>query len=73
MNEEELEEWRNFSCILEVDLEYPERLHDPHNDYPLAPETVTVNNVEMPTNIFLNRNSHAIYQMVPFSLTLNEP
>ena len=41
MNEVELENWRSFSCILEVDLEYPERLHHLHNDYPLAPERVT--------------------------------
>ena len=24
--------------LLEVDLEYPKKLHDLHNDYPLAPE-----------------------------------
>ena len=28
---------------MEVDLEYPKELHDLHNDYPLAPETVTAN------------------------------
>ena len=26
--------------ILEVDLEYPKKLHDIHNDYPLAPEKI---------------------------------
>ena len=31
--------------ILEVDLEYPRGLHDHHNDYPLAPESVEINGV----------------------------
>ena len=28
--------------ILEVDLEYPKKLHDIHNNYPLAPENVNI-------------------------------
>ena len=42
----ELENWRNYSCILEVDLEYPSSLHDLHNDYPLAPEQMKINKVK---------------------------
>ena len=28
--------------VLEVDLEYPEKLHDIHNDYPLVPEKTNI-------------------------------
>ena len=28
--------------ILEVDLEYPSKLHDSHNDYRLAPEKIEI-------------------------------
>ena len=30
--------------ILDIDLEYPQELHDIHNDYPVAPENVKVSN-----------------------------
>jgi len=40
MNNKELENWRDFSCILEVDLKYSKNLHTLHNDYPLAPENI---------------------------------
>src|SRR5271169_5740138 len=46
MTEDELNNWKTITsqerigCILEVDLEYPKELHDLHNDYPLAPESV---------------------------------
>ena len=33
MDGKELEKWTNYGCILEVDLEYPEKLHDKHNEY----------------------------------------
>ena len=44
MTDNELDDWENMSCILEVDLEYPEPLHNLHNDYPLAPECVKIGN-----------------------------
>ena len=44
--ENELDEWEQYPCILEFDLEYPKELHDLHNDNPLAPERIQMNTVD---------------------------
>ena len=36
-------EEQDEGLLLEVDLDYPQELHDLHNDYPLAPEKLKVN------------------------------
>ena len=59
MTDNELDDWKHLSCFLEIDLEYPEDLHDLHNDYPLAPERIKVRNVEklIPN---LNKNNYVV-------------
>ncbi|VDI35302.1 Hypothetical predicted protein [Mytilus galloprovincialis] len=34
-----------YGAMVKCDLEYPEKLHDAHNDYPLAPQNVEINKV----------------------------
>ena len=37
-----IDEKGEIGYFLEVDLEYPDKLHELHNDYPLAPEKLAV-------------------------------
>ena len=39
-----INEKSEIGYFLEVDLEYPDELHELHNGYPLAPEKITVTN-----------------------------
>ena len=43
-----INEKSEIGYFLEVDLEYPDELHELHNDYPLAPEKLVVTN-DMPS------------------------
>ena len=61
MNKEELEDWKSHPCILEIDLEYPEELHDSHNEYPLAPEKIKVGNVEKLIPNLRNKEKYVIH------------
>ena len=61
MTKEELQDWKNHSCILEVDLEYPKELHNDHNEYPLAPERLTVNKVEKLIPNLNNKTSYVLH------------
>ena len=61
MNVNELKTWENYSCILEVDLEYPKSLHDLHCDYPLAPEKIKVNKVDKLIPNLNNKKKYVIH------------
>ena len=58
MTRKQLDKWFEYPCILEVDLEYPQELHDLHDDYPLAPERLIVDKVE---KLIPNLNSKEKY------------
>ncbi|XP_048588381.1 uncharacterized protein LOC116601844 [Nematostella vectensis] len=45
MTDQELKEWGRHPCVVEVDMAYPRHLHDSHDDYPLAPESIKINKV----------------------------
>ena len=61
MTEKELQDWNNHTCILEVDLEYSEELHDLHNEYPLAPERLEINKVEKLIPNLNNKTSYVLH------------
>ena len=65
METNELENWRKYSCILSVDLEYPKSLHDSHNDYPFAPERIKVDKVK---KLIPNLGDKEKYELHPKNL-----
>ena len=59
--------WKNYPCFLEVDLEYPENLHDLHMEYPLAPEKLKLGNVEKLVPNLHNKEKYVVHhEMMKF-------
>ena len=61
MTDDELDDWKHLSCFLEVDLEYTEDLHDLHNDYPLAPDRVKIENIEKLIPNLNNKTNYVVH------------
>ena len=83
MEQHEFENWKaggangeSIPCFLEVDLEYPQELHDLHNDYPLAPECLILNkvpklvpNLNNKTKYVLHHGSLKLYERLGLKMT----
>ena len=76
MTVDELDDWKHMSCFPEVDLEYPEDLHDLHNDYPLAPERAKIEdvdklipNVNNTTNYVMHYENLKLYERLGLKIT----
>ena len=52
---------KTFECFLDVDLEYPDDLHDLHNDYPLALQEVKIGNVEKLIPNLKNKTNYILH------------
>ncbi len=61
MKEEELGGWKSTPCILEVDLEYPDELHDLHNEYPLAPKKLKIGKVDKLVPNLSNKTKYVLH------------
>ena len=59
---ENFNDWRNRPCILEVDLVYSKELHDFHNEYPLAPESLKVGNVDKLIPNLMNKERYVLHR-----------
>ena len=61
MTDDELDDLKHLSCILKVELEYLEDLHDLYNDYPLAPERAKIENVDKLIPNLNNKTNYVVH------------
>ena len=53
----------HYGYILEVDLKYPEHLHDSHSDYPLAAEKLKITKEMLSADSFSLINNHVTSEL----------
>ena len=61
MTDDELDDWKHLSYFIEVDLEYPEHVHNLHNGYPFSPKHVKIGNVEKQIPNPKNKTHYVVY------------
>lgn len=67
MNKGDIKHWESITseegvgCILEVDLEYSKELHDLHNEYPLAPESLSVGGINKLIPNLNNKTNYIVH------------
>ena len=61
MTMEEMKEWRKYCCALVVDLEIPKEKHDFLNEFPPAPEHLTINKVKKLVPNLQNKKEYLVY------------
>ena len=60
MTDDEIDDWKHLSCILDNHLEYLKDLHNLHNDYPLASEHVKMGNIQKLIPNFQNNKTNYV-------------
>jgi len=67
MSQEDLDLWVDIcyedgvGAVLDVDLEYPQELHDSQNEYPLAPERLMINRVKKLIPNLSNKKRYVVH------------
>ena len=64
----EINEERNESYILEVDVKYPKKLHDLHSDLPFLPKRMKIDKCKNLVCNLLNKKMRCAYKIIKTSI-----
>ena len=64
MTENELKNWKDIPCVLEVDLRYPPEIHEIHNQFPLAPEILNLGDRSKLVPNLMNKEKYILHKLM---------